>query len=456
MLDPKLIRENPDNVRRGVKAKNLNPKLVDDFLALDEEWRKLTKESEDLRAEQKRLGEAKARQKFSNKDSEKSIQGEPESRTESHREDLRLEYSEGISGAWAKDVEKAKKLKDEIKNLEENLAKTTQNRDELILEFPNLPFDDVPVGKDETGNKVLREVGKKPDFNFEPKDYLTLAKELDLIDVEKAGEISGSRFGYIKNEAVLLEFALIDLAMKTLIKEGFSPILPPVLVKPEIIKGMGKHNFVKDKDAYHIPEDDLYLVGSSEHSIGPYHTNEVLNEKDLPKRYVGFSTCFRREAGSYGKDTKGILRVHQFDKVEMITFARPEDSEHQHQFMLSIQEKLMRSLELPYRVMEICTGDMTFADARQFDIETWIPSENKYRETQSCSNTTDYQSRGVNTKYLAKDGRKEFVHMLNGTVFAIGRTLIAIIENHQTKDGKIKIPKVLRDYVGKKEISPKN
>ncbi len=413
MLDPKLIRENPDKVKQGIKAKNLSSKLVDDFLDFDEKWRKLTKESEDLRAEQKRAGESK-------------------------------------------DVERAKKLKDEIKNLEENLAKTTQNRDALILEFPNLPFEDVPVGKDETENKILREVGKKPDFGFEPKDYLTLAKNLDLIDVEKAGEISGSRFGYIKNEAVLLEFALIDLAMKTLIKEGFSPILPPVLIKPEIMKGMGKANFIKDKDAYHIPEDDLYLVGSSEHSIGPYHMNEVLNEKDLPKRYVGFSTCFRREAGSYGKDTKGILRVHQFDKVEMITFSKPEDSESQHQFMLSMQEKLMKSLELPYRVMEICTGDMTFADARQFDVETWIPSENKYRETQSCSNTTDYQSRGINAKYLTKDGKKEFVHMLNGTAFAIGRTLIAIIENFQTKDGKIKIPKVLKDYVGKKEISPKN
>jgi len=456
MLDPKLIRENPDKVRRGVKAKNLNPKLVDDFLDLDEKWRKLTKESEDLRAEQKRLGEAKARQKFVNKDSEKSIQGELESRTESHSKDLELGHDKGLFGEWAKDVEKAKKLKDEIKSLEENLAKTTQNRDALILEFPNLPFDDVPVGKDETENKVLREVGKKPDFGFEPKDYLTLAKEMDLIDMEKAGEISGSRFGYIKNEAVLLEFALIDLAMKTLIKEGFSPILPPVLVKPEIMKGMGKYKFVSEKDAYHLPDDNLYLVGSSEHSIGPYHMNEVLNEKDLPKRYAGFSTCFRREAGSYGKDTKGILRVHQFDKVEMVVFSKPEDSEKEHELMVKIQEKLMQALKLPYRVVANCTGDSDPTAARQYDIEVWLPSENKYRETHSCSNTTDYQSRGVNTKYLAKDGKKEFVHMLNGTAFAIGRTLIAIIENHQTKNGKIKIPKVLRDYVGKKEIGPKN
>lgn len=409
MLDIKLIRENPEGVKKGISAKGKKTQLVDDFLFLDEKWRDLTKKTEDLRSEQRKAGEAK-------------------------------------------DVEKAKKLKDEIKGLEEEFEMTTQKRDALLLEFPNLPFDDVPVGRDETENKVLREVGKKPEFKFEPKDYLTLARDLDLIDADKAGEISGSRFGYLKNEAVLLEFALVDLAMRTLIKEKFSPIVPPVLVKPEIMKAMGKSNFVKDKDAYHLVEDDLYLVGSSEHSIGPYHINEVLKEEDLPKRYVGFSTCFRREAGSYGKDTKGILRVHQFDKVEMITFSRPEDSEKQHQFMLSIQEKLMKALELPYQVMEICTGDMTFADARQYDINTWLPSENKYRETQSVSNTTDYQARGLNTKYQTKDGKKEFVHMLNGTAFAIGRTVIAIIENYQTKDGKVTVPKALRDYVGRKEI----
>ncbi len=413
MLDIKPIRENPENVKKGISAKGVSPKLVDEFLALDEKWRDLTKKSEDLRAEQRRTGEAK-------------------------------------------EVDRAKELKVDFQKLSEELPEIEKKRDELLLEFPNLPFEDVPIGKDETENKVLREVGKKPEFKFEPKDYLTLAKNLDLIDTEKAGEISGSRFGYLKNEAVLLEFALVDLAMKTLIKEGFSPIVPPVLVKPEIMKAMGKSNFVKDKDAYHLEEDDLYLVGSSEHSIGPYHMGEVLKEEDLPKRYVGFSTCFRREAGSYGKDTRGILRVHQFDKVEMLSFTTPQDSEKEHEFLLSLQEKLMKALELPYQVMEICTGDMTFADARQYDINTWLPSENKYRETQSVSNTTDYQARGLNTKYQTKDGKKEFVHMLNGTAFAIGRTVIAIIENYQTKDGTVKIPKVLQDYVGKKEISPKN
>ena len=412
MLDIKLIRENPDKVREGLKAKNTDPKLLDDFLSLDEKWRKITKQSEDFRSEQKKAGEAK-------------------------------------------DVEKAKALKNQIKELEDQLNKTGEERDALILEFPNLPFDDVPRGQDESANQVIRQVGKKPKFDFEPKDYFTLAKELDLIDTEKAGEISGSRFGYLKNEAVLLEFALIDLAMKILVKEGFILILPPVLVKPEVMKGMGKYKFISEKDAYHLSEDDLYLVGSSEHSIGPYHSNEILKNKELPKRYVGFSTCFRREAGSYGKDTKGILRVHQFNKVEMVIFSKPEDSEKEHDLMVSLQEKLMQVLELPYQVVEICTGDSDPAAAKQIDLETWFPGEKRYRETHSCSNTTDYQARGVNTKYETSGGEKKYVHMLNGTVFS-ERPIIAIIENYQTKDGKIKIPKVLQNYVGKKEIKPKN
>ena len=218
------------------------------------------------------------------------------------------------------------------------------------------------------------------------------------------------------------------------------------------MRGMGKVKFLEDKDAFHIPEDNLYLAGSSEHSIGPYHMNEVLGEDELPKRYVGFSTCFRREAGSYGKDTKGILRVHQFDKVEMLVFAKPEDSEKEHRAMVALQEKLMQALGLSYRVVHMSTGDMTFADAEQFDIETWLPGENRYRETHSASNTTDYQARGVNTKLRRKDGKTEFLHILNATAFAIGRTLIAIFENYQTKEGKIEIPKVLQDYVGKKII----
>ncbi|MEK9173359.1 MAG: serine--tRNA ligase, partial [Patescibacteria group bacterium] len=246
MLDIKPIRENPENVKKGISAKGVSPKLVDEFLALDEKWRDLTKKSEDLRAEQRRAGEAK-------------------------------------------EVDRAKELKVDFQKLSEELPEIEKKRDELLLEFPNLPFEDVPIGKDETQNQILRQVGTPTDFDFEVVDYLTLAGKLDLIDVERAGKVSGSRFGYLKNEAVLLEFALVEFAMKILIKEGFTPMVPPVLVKSDVMKDMGKTKFIGDKDAYHLEEDDLYLVGSSEHSIGPYHMGEVLKEEDLPKRYVGFS-----------------------------------------------------------------------------------------------------------------------------------------------------------------------
>jgi seryl-tRNA synthetase len=253
-------------------------------------------------------------------------------------------------------------------------------------------------------------------------------------------------------DLALMEFALVELAFKTLMKEEFTPVIPPVMIREEPYKGMGRLAAGQKEERYYIESDNLYLVGSGEHTMGPLHMNEVFAEKDLPKRYIGFSSCFRKEAGSYGKDTKGILRVHQFDKVEMFSFSTPDKSEEEHKFLLSMQERLMQALELPYRVMEICTGDMGWTDRRAFDVETWMPGEGKYRETHSCSNTTDFQARGINTKYKNSAGKKEFVHMLNGTAFAIGRTLIAIIENNQTKEGTIKIPKVLQPFVGKEEI----
>jgi len=228
--------------------------------------------------------------------------------------------------------------------------------------------------------------------------------------------------------------------------------LPPVMIKPEVYEGIGRLAYDQKEEKYFLSDDNLYLIGSSEHTLAPIHMDEVLEEKDLPKRYVAFSTCFRREAGSYGKDTKGILRVHQFDKVELFSFSHPEKSEDEHKFLLSIQEKLMKKLELPYRVVEICTGDMGWTDARQYDIETWFPGMKEYRETHSCSNTTDFQSRGINAKFVDANKKKKFVHTLNATAFAIGRMIIAIIENYQTKEGKIDIPKALREYIGKDSI----
>lgn len=417
MLSINFIRENPDKVKKGIEKKQVDPSLVDDFLNLDDEWRKIRQEGDNLRSKQN-------------------------------------EISEKISGEKDKNLMKeAKSLKSEIKEVSSKEKDLKEKRDSILKDIPNIPFENVPIGKNEEDNKILREVGEKPGFSFPPRDHMELGESLDLIDTEQASKVSGSRFNYIKKEAVLIEFALVQLALETLMEEGFTPIVPPILTKPETMKKMGKGKFLEEEDAFYIEKDNLYLVGSSEHTIGPFHMDDLIDQKDLPKRYVGFSSCFRREAGSYGKDTKGILRVHQFDKVEMLSFAHPDKSEDEHQFMVSMQEKLMKKLNLPYRVVELCTGDMTWADARQFDIEVWLPSQEKYRETNSCSNTTDFQSRGINARYKADKGEKPLVHMLNGTAFAIGRIIVSILENNQTEEGEVLVPEALQKYVGKEKIS---
>ena len=316
-------------------------------------------------------------------------------------------------------------------------------------ETPNIPFDDAPIGKDDSQNVVIRKVGK-PTFaksSGELKDYMQIAEKLDLIDTKRAAKISGSRFGYIKGELVLMEFAIIKMVMDLLVKKGFKPILPPVMLKERIARGTGYFEAADKDEAYFLPQDNLFLAGTAEQPLIAMHTDEILDEKDLPKRYIGFSTCFRREAGSYGKDTKGILRVHQFDKLEMVIFSTPEQSGNEHNLLLKIEEELMKKLGLPYQVVNICTGDLGRPAAKKYDIETWIPSEERYRETHSTSNCTDFQARRLNIRYRDKSGNLNFVHTLNGTAFAIGRILIAIIENYQQKDGSIKVPKVLKKYL---------
>ena len=349
-------------------------------------------------------------------------------------------------------INKAKELKEQFKGLEPEFKKVENELNNLLILLPNIPFDDVPIGKDDSENVVLRKEGKTPIFKFEAKDYIQVGKDLDLIDTERASKVSGSRSGYLKRELPLLEFAIIKFVMDTVRKEGFIPVIPPVLLKEEIARGTGYFEAVDGKEAYYFPEDKLYLAGTSEQSLVAMHMDEILEEKDLPLRYVGFSTCFRREAGSYGKDTKGILRVHQFDKLEMVIFCKPEDSKKEHQLLLSLEEKMMKALGLPYQVINICTGDLGRPAASKYDIETWLPSENKYRETHSTSNCTDFQARRLNIRYRDKAGKLNFVHTLNGTAFAIGRILIMIIENYQQKDGSIKVPKVLQKYCGFKVI----
>jgi seryl-tRNA synthetase len=404
MLDIKFIRENPDKVKEGCKNKQVKVN-IDKILELDKKKRKLQTELESMKAEQNKLSNARK-------------------------------------------IEKAKKLKSEIKNLAAKIEPIDKELNSLLYQIPNLPLDDVPVGKDENENVVLREWGEKTKFNFKPKDYLEIAENLDLIDIKRAAKVSGSRFGYLKGEIVLLEFALIQLAFDILTKEGFRPVVPPVMIKSKMARGMGYLEQLDREEAYHFAKDNLYLVGTSEQSIGPMHSGEVFDEKDLPKRYIAFSTCFRREAGAYGKDTRGIFRVHQFDKIEMFSFCHPDNSKKEHEFFLKMEEKLMQALQIHYRVVQMCTADLGFPTAAKYDIEAWIPSEKRYRETHSTSNCTDFQARRLNIRYRDKKTKKlEFVHTVNGTAFAIGRTIIAIIENYQQKDGSIKIPKALQKYL---------
>jgi seryl-tRNA synthetase len=407
MLDINFIRQNPEKVKEACKKKNVQCD-VDAVLAYDKKKRERITSIEILRSKQNKIG----------KDN----------------------------------IEEGKRIKSEIKKLEPEMEEIEKKLEELLMALPNIPFDDVPVGKDDSQNVVLRKVGKVPKFDFPAKDYLQIGEGLNLIDVKRAAKVAGARFGYIKNEAVLLEFAIIKLVFDLLTKKGFSPVLPPVMLKEEMAMGTGYFEASDKEEAYFLPQDKMFLVGTSEQSLIAMHANEVL---DLPKRYIAFSTCFRREAGSYGKDTKGILRVHQFDKLEMIIFSKPEDSKKEHQLLLSIEEELMKKLALPYQVINICTGDLGRPAAAKYDIETWVPSENKYRETHSTSNCTDFQARRLNIKYKDKTGKLAFVHTLNGTGFAIGRILIAIIENYQQKDGSIKVPKVLQKYTGFKIIKSK-
>lgn len=414
MLDINLIRKNPQQIKKATKNKGYNPDVVDEVLRLDKERRQLIQEVEKLRQERNLASKQKA-----NRSQQRGLE-----------------------------------IKKHLKDIEPQLKKVEANFEELLLRIPNPAADDVPIGKNETANVVVRKWGKPPQFDFKPRDHLELGEALEIIDVKRASKVCGSRFAYLKNEAVLLEFTLVQFAMDKLVKEGFIPIIPPVLIKKKAMAGMGYLEHGGEDDMFILDKDELVLVGTSEQSIGAMHVDEVLNKKDLPRRYAGFSTCFRREAGSYGKDTRGILRVHQFDKVEMFSFTTPETGDKEHEYLLSLEEGFFQQLKLPYQVVKMCTGDLGAPAARKYDIEVWLPGQKKYREVTSTSTTTDFQARRLNIKY--RDGSEtDFVHTLNGTVFAIGRTLVAILENYQQKDGSVVIPKVLQKYVGKKLIKKK-
>lgn len=430
MLDIRFIRDNPEKVKEGLTKRGV---VFDtqSILRMDTGRRQKIKEVDDLRA-------------ILNKSS-KEISGLHGS--------IKEQKIKAVS-SW----------KDKLSVAEKALEDLECQFTEALYDLPNLPLADVPVGKEEGENKVVRKWGKIPKFSFAPRDHVELGESLDIIDIERAGKVVGARFGYFKREAVLLEFALAQftfavLASSRIVKKlassvsknysdrPFVPVVPPVMIRPEVLKKMARLSEQDKEERYYLPKDDLYLVGSAEHTLGPMHMDEILDEKDLPIRYIGFSTSFRREAGSYGKDTRGMLRVHQFDKLEMESFTLPEDSVKEQNFIVAIQEFLVRSLKIPYQVVMICTGDMGKPDARQIDIECWIPSQKRYRETHTSDLMTDYQTRRLNTRVRRKNGKIELAHTNDATAFAIGRILIAILENYQQKDGSVKIPKVLQPYM---------
>lgn len=416
MLDIKLIRENPDEIKHKIARKGAAPALIDELLELDQRKRELTSRIEENQAELNK----------------------------SSKEIAMFHGQQKIDA-----INEASALSEKIKQLKPELDKANADYRKIMYEIPNPPADDVIDGLSDKDNTTNRTFGEPTKFDFTPLDNVEIGKNLDLIDTERASKISGSRFYFLKRELAILEQSLFRYAIDMLVAEGFIFMVPPIMMNRAVMEGAGY--IPGGEDEIYRTQDDQYLAGTAEQPLAGYHMDEILQEKDLPLRYVGISTCFRREAGSHGKDVRGILRAHQFNKVEMFSYCRPEDSEKEHEYLVSLEEKLMQGLGLPYQVVNICAGDLGAPATKKFDIEVWMPSEGKYRETHSCSNCTDFQARRLNIRYKTKDGKVEFVHTLNGTAFS-DRPLIAILENFQQADSSVKIPEVLHKYTGFTEI----
>lgn len=411
MLDIKFIRDNLELCKLAAKNKNRDVDW-DGLLGLDDKRRHLIGQTEKLRAERNTLTQD--------------------------------------------DRERGRAIKQELKKLEEELRGVEEKFGLMMLTIPNVPDPSVPVGKDASGNKEIKKWGKIPKFTFPIKDHIALAKSLDLIDFERGVKVGGFRAYFLKNEAAQMELALMWYTLKKLVAKGYIPLIAPSLVKEFTLYGNGQFPWGRE-EVYHMERDDMYLAGTAEVPVTAYLSDEILNEKDLPKKFVAFSPCFRREAGSYGKDTKGIYRIHQFNKIEqvIITTAETNNSLTLHEELLANAEGILKDLELPYRVMLMCTGDMGEPQVKKYDIETWMPGRGEYGETMSNSFMGDFQARRLKIRYKVKDGTMKFCHTLNNTAIASPRILIAIMENYQQKDGSVAVPKVLQSFLGKKEIRAK-
>ncbi|MDA2978338.1 MAG: serine--tRNA ligase [Actinomycetota bacterium] len=412
MIDIDLLRTQRDALEASLSRRGASFDL-DALVELDEKRRAIRSKAEDIRAEQRTAGKSIAQ-----------LQGAEKGAA--------IESASKLSQAYEALVLEADELDEEF------------NATWVLL--PNMTDPTAADGIEEDDAVEIKKVGEPPRFSFEPKDHVELGAALGVLDVERAAKVSGSRFGFVMGDLAILEFALVRYAMDALMPHGFIPMIPPVLVRESALVGTGF--FPGDAEqVYSIPADDLYLVGTSEVPIAAFHSDEIFDEGALPVRYAGYSTCFRREAGTYGKDTRGIFRVHQFDKVEMFSFVGPADSAAEHEFLLEREEELLAGLELPYRVVNVAAGDLGSSASKKYDIEAWFPSQNRYREVTSTSNTTDYQSRRLRIRHRTEAGNA-LVHTLNGTAVAVGRTLIALMENHQLADGAVRVPDALVRYTG--------
>ncbi|AXB45910.1 serine--tRNA ligase [Amycolatopsis albispora] len=419
MIDPRTLRENPEAVRASQRARGEDEGVVGKLLDLDARRRSAIASADSLRAEQKQLGKQIGRAKGEERDAL---------------------------------LARGKELAAQVKAAEAEQAQSSEEFEELHRLVPNVVHPDAPVGGEEDFT-VLKHVGTPAEFDFEVKDHLELCEGLDALDMERGAKVSGSRFYFLKGVGAQLQLALLNMASAQAAENGFTLMITPVLVRPEIMAGtgfLGAHS----SEVYRLRDDDLYLVGTSEVSLAGYHADEILDLSNGPARYAGWSSCFRREAGSYGKDTRGIIRVHQFDKVEMFTYCRPEDAEAEHARLLDWEEQMLAKIEVPYRVIDTATGDLGTSAARKYDCEAWVPSQQAYRELTSTSNCTTFQARRLGVRYRDENGRPQTAATLNGTL-ATTRWIVAILENHQQPDGSVRIPEALRPYfAGREVLSP--
>jgi seryl-tRNA synthetase len=417
MIDVRLLREDPDTVMRSLARRGIDETTVGQILALDQRRREVIAEVEGLRSRQNELSRSIA--------------------SASNEERPRL-------------IAAATEIKEPLQVAEDELAEISEEFDDVLAAIPNFPDPRAPDGETDEDAVEIRRFGDRPEFDFTPQDHVDLLQAAGALDMSRAAKVSGARFFYLLGEGALLEFALVRYAMEIAERHGHVPVIPPVLVRSEAMYGTG---FLPtdEQQIFVTRDDDLYLVGTSEVALAAMRGDEVLDE--VPVRYAGFSTCFRREAGSYGRDTRGIFRVHQFDKVELFSFVAPDSSEEEHERILSIEEEIMGGLELHYRIVDIPVGDLGASAARKFDIEAWMPGQKAYREITSCSNTTDYQARRLRVRHRPeKGGSTQLVHTLNGTALAVARTIVALVEQHQHADGSVRVPEALQPYVGREVL----